>query len=70
MTSRRAHIIGTIFIVAVVTASLQLSGCGTYNTWTPREPEAAPEYSCASGYYNCRLSEGTSRSREPKGGGK
>jgi hypothetical protein len=36
---------------------LFLAGCGTYNSWTPREPEAAPERSCASGYYKCRMND-------------
>lgn len=70
MTSRRAHIIGTIFIVAIVTASLQLSGCGSFNTWTPREPEAAPERSCAAGYYDCPLRGGRDAGDKGLGGPK
>ncbi|MBB3144893.1 hypothetical protein FHS21_001294 [Phyllobacterium trifolii] len=55
MTSPKQYILGTALIIATVTAALQLSGCGTYNTWTPREAETATRYSCADGYYNCDL---------------
>ncbi|MBB3234397.1 uncharacterized protein YceK [Phyllobacterium endophyticum] len=58
--------------ILIVIAALQLSGCGTYNSWTPREIEAATRYSCADGYYQCglrtsnRSSEMGSGSRSPK----
>lgn len=45
---------GVAFIVVIVTTALQLSGCGTYNSWTPREPDPVAERSCASGYYQCK----------------
>lgn len=45
---------GVAFIVVIVTAVLQLSGCGTYNSWTPREHDPVPERSCTSGYYQCK----------------
>jgi uncharacterized protein YceK len=46
---------GVAFIVVVVTAALQLSGCSTgFNRWTPREPDPVAERSCASGYYQCK----------------
>jgi hypothetical protein len=41
--------------ILIVIAALQLSGCGTYNSWTPRKIEAATRYSCADGYFDCGL---------------
>lgn len=49
---------GVAFIVVIVSAALQLSGCGTYASWTPRtgtSVEAYQERSCASGYYDCDI---------------
>lgn len=42
-------------IAIAVAAIALLSGCGTYNSWTPREAETATRYSCADGYYDCGL---------------
>lgn len=47
--------------VAIATGAI-LSGCGTYNSWTPRtgtSVEAYRERSCASGYYNCDFRGGS-----------
>jgi hypothetical protein len=68
MSTALQNILGTAFIVAIVTASLQLTGCSTgYNSWTPRNDtsvEAYYERSCASGYYECATG-----SRGGRGGG-
>jgi hypothetical protein len=45
-----------IIKIAAMLATATLAGCGTYNSWTPRETSYEPaERSCASGYYNCEL---------------
>ncbi|MDR6632381.1 uncharacterized protein YceK [Phyllobacterium sp. 1468] len=41
--------------ITMMMAALLLSGCGTYNHWTPRELDPVTRYSCDDGYYDCTL---------------
>lgn len=49
-------------IPIAIAASALLSGCGTYNSWTPKSGTSVDSYngrSCASGYYNCDFRGGS-----------
>lgn len=49
-------------ISIVIATGALLSGCGTYNSWTPKTGTSVGDYnerSCASGYYNCDFRSGS-----------
>lgn len=49
-------------ISIATTAIALLTGCGTYNGWTPKtgtSVDAYNERSCASGYYDCATRGGS-----------
>lgn len=49
-------------ISIAIAISAILSGCGTYNSWTPKTGSSVGAYnerSCASRYYNCDFRGGS-----------